>query len=165
MIKQKRRQQRTSIPPLLTILIAMAVRWCDIARIARWRRSRAFIKATKCCHRATTCSVSPRRLPGQQKTKQTLLSISMAVVVRRYYTARIAQWGKSMAFLKATNRRHRASTHSDIIKGTWQCHEFAIFEEFHAPEMVRLSWMAKKFTRGMTAYQWKAKDLVNAQEY
>jgi len=30
--------------------------------------------------------------------------------------------------------------------------------------MVRLSWMAKKFTRGVT-YQWKAKDLANAQAY
>jgi hypothetical protein len=32
------------------------------------------------------------------------------------------------------------------------------------PQIHRLSWMAKKFTRGMT-YQWKAKDLANAQEY
>jgi len=30
--------------------------------------------------------------------------------------------------------------------------------------MARLSWMTTKFTRGMT-YQWKAKDLANAQEY
>ena len=29
--------------------------------------------------------------------------------------------------------------------------------------MVRLIWMAKKFTRGMTD-QWKAKDLANALE-
>jgi len=29
--------------------------------------------------------------------------------------------------------------------------------------MVRLSWMAKKFTRGMT-YQSKAKDMVNTLE-
>jgi hypothetical protein len=32
------------------------------------------------------------------------------------------------------------------------------------PEMAQSSWMAKKFTTGMT-YQWKAKDLANAQEY
>jgi len=31
--------------------------------------------------------------------------------------------------------------------------------------MARLSWMAKKFTRGMTYQRWKAKDLVNAWEY
>ena len=30
--------------------------------------------------------------------------------------------------------------------------------------MARLSWMAKKFTRGMI-YQSKAKDMVNAPEY
>ena len=30
--------------------------------------------------------------------------------------------------------------------------------------MARLSWIAENFTRGMT-HQWKAKDLVNAQEY
>ena len=32
----------------------------------------------------------------------TLLTITMAVAVRRYYTARIAQWGRPMAFVKAT---------------------------------------------------------------
>jgi hypothetical protein len=69
-----------------------------------------------------------------------------------------------MAFIKAAKRRHRVSTRSDIIKGTLQCREFAIFEEFQAPEMVQSSWMAKKFTRSMT-YQWKAKDLANAREY
>jgi hypothetical protein len=31
------------------------------------------------------------------------------------------------------------------------------------PEMAGSSWMAKKFSRGMR-YQWKAKDMVNAQE-
>jgi len=31
------------------------------------------------------------------------------------------------------------------------------------PEMAQSSWMAKKFTRGMT-YQWKAKDWANARE-
>jgi hypothetical protein len=31
--------------------------------------------------------------------------------------------------------------------------------------MARSSWIAKKFTMGMTSYQWKTKDLVNAQEY
>jgi len=30
--------------------------------------------------------------------------------------------------------------------------------------MARLSWMAKKFTRGMT-YQLKAKDMTNSLEY
>jgi hypothetical protein len=56
------------------------------------------------------------------------------------------------------------STCYDIIKGTSQCREFNIFYEFQALEMARSSWMAKKFTRGMT-YQRKVKDLANAQEY
>ena len=56
-----------------------------------------------------------------------LLTITMAVAVRQYYTACIAQWGRSMAFIKATKRRHLVSTRSDIIKGTLQCREFAIF--------------------------------------
>jgi hypothetical protein len=56
-----------------------------------------------------------------------LLTISMVVAVRRYYTARIVRWGRSMAFIKATKRCHQASTCSDIIKGTPQCHKFTIF--------------------------------------
>ena len=69
LIKQKRRRQWTNVPLLLAILIAMAVWRCNTARIAWWRRFRAFIKATKRCHRATTCSVSPQQQPGRQKTK------------------------------------------------------------------------------------------------
>jgi hypothetical protein len=57
----------------------------------------------------------------------TLLTISMAIAVRRYYTARIAQWRRSVAFIKATKRCHQVSTRSDFIKGTSQCREFAIF--------------------------------------
>ena len=42
----------------------------------------------------------------ENKTKMqyvsTLLTITMAVAVRRYYTERIARWGRSMAFIKAT---------------------------------------------------------------
>jgi hypothetical protein len=48
----------------------------------------------------------------------TLLAVLMAVVVRPYYTARIAQWRRFMAFLKATKYRHRASTRSDSINQT-----------------------------------------------
>ena len=73
----------------------------------------AFIKATKRRHRTTTCSVLPRRLPWRQKKTtiqyvSTLLTITMVVSVRRYNTAHIARWGRSMAFIKATKRRHRA---------------------------------------------------------
>jgi hypothetical protein len=43
----------------------------------------------------------------------TLLTISMAIAVRRYYTARIARWWRFVAFIKATKRRHWASTCSN----------------------------------------------------
>jgi hypothetical protein len=48
----------------------------------------------------------------------TLLAVSMVIAMRRYYITRIARWRRFMAFVKATKRRHRASTHSDIIKRT-----------------------------------------------
>jgi hypothetical protein len=57
----------------------------------------------------------------------TLLTIKMALAVRQYYTERIAQWGRSMASIKATKRRHWVSTCSKFIKGTSLCREFNIF--------------------------------------
>ena len=42
----------------------------------------------------------------------------MAVVVRRYYTAHLAQWRWFGAFIKATKRHHQASTRSDSINRT-----------------------------------------------
>ena len=41
-------------PPLLTILMAVAMRQYNTARIARWKRFVAFIKATKHHRRAST---------------------------------------------------------------------------------------------------------------
>jgi hypothetical protein len=41
---------------LLAFLMAKAMRRYHTARIARWWRFVAFIKATKCHHRASTCS-------------------------------------------------------------------------------------------------------------
>jgi hypothetical protein len=60
------------------------------------QHSRATLEATGCRHWATTGSVSPQRLPGQQQTRQQQqnvpkrLAISMAAVVRWYNTARMA---------------------------------------------------------------------------
>ncbi len=45
-----------NVSTLLTFLMAIAVRWYYTARIARWRRFMAFIKATKRHHWASTCS-------------------------------------------------------------------------------------------------------------
>jgi hypothetical protein len=69
-----------------------------------------------------------------------------------------------MAFLKATKRHHRASTHSYRIKGHCNAVNSLSFGSSQVPEMAQSSWMAKKFIRGMT-YQWKAKDLANSLEY
>jgi trehalose-6-phosphate synthase len=43
---------------LLAVSIATAMRWYNTERIARWRRSRAFINANKHRHWASTCSDS-----------------------------------------------------------------------------------------------------------
>ena len=43
----------------------------------------------------------------------TLMTISMAIAVHRYYTPRIARWRRFLAFIKATKHRHRVSTRSD----------------------------------------------------
>jgi hypothetical protein len=46
----------------------------------------------------------------------TLLAVSMAIAMRWYYTARIAQWRRFVAFIKATKHHHWASTRSDITQ-------------------------------------------------
>jgi len=43
----------------------------------------------------------------------TLLTILMAIAVRRYYTAGITRWRRFVAFIKATKHCHRVSTRSD----------------------------------------------------
>ena len=130
--RQKRRQQQTNAPLPQTISIAMVVHWCNTAFIAQWRRSRAFIKDTKCRHWATTCSVSPpaaaRATANKTKmqNESTLLTVLMAVAVRRCYTTRIAWWRRFAAFAKATKCCHHASTCSNIIKET--C--LSLFQEY-----------------------------------
>ncbi len=152
--------------PLLAILMAMAVCWCNTKHIAQCSMSRATPEATGCHHWATTCSVLPQP-PGQQANKQqstnipTKLAVSMAMAMQRYVTARIAQWRRSRAsLLEATGRRHQACILSNNIKGTWLCWFFLMFfiaetvEIGHAP-MLRPS----VFNRGMT-YQTKEKGLM-----
>ena len=158
---RNRRRRRINAPPSRAILIAMAVRRWNTERIARWRRSRAFIKATKLRHRATTRSVLPRQPPGTQSTQRwatcppPLLAILMAVVMRRCYTPRIARWRRFVAFIKATKRHHRASTHSDSIKVV-----SAISSWKRAP----VDMLAPNNNRGMT-YQTDEKHLTIFPEY
>ena len=45
----------------------------------------------------------------------TLLAVLIAITMRRYYTAQIAQWRRFVAFIKATKRHNWTRTHSNII--------------------------------------------------
>ena len=110
-------RNKAPCPP--AILIALAVRRCDTKHIAQCSMPRATPEATGCRHWATTHSVLPQHLPGQQANKQqstitpTKLAVSMAIAMWRYETACIAQWRRSRATLEATGCHHRASTCSD----------------------------------------------------
>ena len=79
--------------------------------------------------RATINSMIMKHVP-------TLLAVLMAIAMRRYYTARIAQWRRFVAFIKATKRHHRASTCSDIKKGT---HQLRLFRTFHREKELKLT--------------------------
>jgi hypothetical protein len=117
--KQKRRWRRMNAPHLPAVLMATAVRRSNTDGIVQCGMSTATPEATGRRHRATICSVSPQRLPGQQTYKQqstntpAKLAILMAMVMRRYVTARIAQWRRSRASLEATGCRHWASIMPD----------------------------------------------------
>jgi hypothetical protein len=84
-------------------------------------------------HQATTCSVSPQRPPEQQANKQQStntpkkVAMLMAVAVRRYNTAHIAQWRSSRDLLEATGCCHRASIMSNNINWTWLRRVFSMF--------------------------------------
>jgi hypothetical protein len=131
--KQKRRCRQTNAPHLLAVLMATAVRRSNTDGIVQCGMSRATLEATGCRHRATTCSVLPQRPPGQQAYKQqstnrpAKLAILMAMVMRRYVTACIAQWRKSRASLGATGCRHWESIMPNNIVGTWLRQFFSCF--------------------------------------
>jgi hypothetical protein len=105
--------------------MATAVRRSNTDGIAQCGMSRAPPEATGRHHWVTTCYVSPQRLPGQQANKQQStntpkkVGVLMAMVMRQYVTAHIAQWRRSRASQEATGRRHRASIMSDNINWTY----------------------------------------------
>jgi hypothetical protein len=124
MIQARRRGQRNAPQPP-AVSMATAVRRCNMKRITQCSMSRATPEATGRRHWATTHSILPQQLPGQQANKQqstntpTKLAVLMAMAMRHYVTARIAQWRRSRASLEATGCRHRASIMSDNINRTW----------------------------------------------
>ena len=93
--------------------------------IAQCNVSRATTEATGCWHWATTHSVLPQRLPGQQAyTQQSTntrakMAILMVMAMCRYVTARISQWRRSRASIEATGHHHWASITPDNIVRTW----------------------------------------------
>jgi len=125
--RQRRRRRRMNAPPSRAILMDMAVRRCDMGH--------ATSEATGCrriaqaAARATTNSTIMKHVP-------TLLAVSMAIVMQRYYTAHIARWRRFVTFIKATKRHHRTSTRSDIIKGTRQVW---LFRTFHREKELQLT--------------------------
>jgi hypothetical protein len=101
--------------------MAMVVLLCNTKRIATCSMSRATPEATGRRHWATTRSVLPQWLPGQQANKQQstntpkTVAMLMAAAVRRYNTAHVARWRRPRALLEATGRPHRASIMSNNI--------------------------------------------------
>jgi hypothetical protein len=91
-------------PQLRPISKALRMRRSNTDGIAQCSMSRATLEATGCRHRVTTCSVLPQRPPGQQANKQQStndskkVAESMAMAMRRYVTAHIAQWKRFRAF-------------------------------------------------------------------
>ncbi len=150
--------------------MAMAVRRGNTDDIAQCNMSRATLEATGRRHWATTCSVSPRRPPGQQANKKqstntpTLLAISMAMAMRRYVTARIAWWRRSRASLEATGCCHWVSIMSNNINGTWLPCFFNVFHHQNCRKRLRVDAKTPVFNRGMT-YQTKEKGLIKVSIY
>jgi hypothetical protein len=118
-------------PPAVSM--ATAVCRSNTDGIAQCGMSRATPEATGRRHWATTCNLSPQRPPGQQANKQQStntpkkVAVLMAMAMRRYVTAHIAQWRRSRASLEATGRRHRVSIMSDNINRTWLRRFFYVF--------------------------------------
>ncbi len=113
--------------------MATAVRRCNTKHITQCSMSRATPEATGRRHWATTCSILPQQPPGQQANKQQStntpkkLAVLMAMAMRRYVTACIAQWRRSRASLEATGCCHWASIMSNTINRTWLRWFFYVF--------------------------------------
>ncbi len=123
-------------PPLWAISIAMVRRWSDTCGIAQCSMSRATPEATGRRHRATTRSVSPRRPPGWQQTKQQYIIYPLWCPFQWSSPTHIDQWRRSRAFIKATKHRHRVSTCSDSINRTRQ---HRLFRTFHTEKGLELT--------------------------
>ncbi len=155
----------TNAPCPPAILMATAVRQSNTDNIAQCSMSRATPEATGHWHRATTCSVLPQGLPGQQANKQQStnkpkkLAVLMAMAMRRYVTSHIAQWRRFTALLDATKRCHRASIAANSCNWSCMCWFFTSFSSSTRTKRSQVDAKAPVFNRGMT-YQLKEKGLT-----
>ena len=88
------------------------------------------------------------------------MAISMVISIQRYYTARIAWWRRSRAFIKATKCRHRASTCSDITQLDMPMPVVSLISSW---KRARVDMLAPNNHRGMT-YQTDEKHLNKMSE-
>jgi hypothetical protein len=150
-------------PP--AVLMARAVHRSNTDGITQCGMSTATPEATGRQHWATSCSVLPQRLPGQQAYKQqstntpAKLAILMAMAMRRYVTTCIARWRRSRASLEATGHRHWASIMPNNIVRTWLQSFFLCFHHQNRRKRSRVDAKNPVFNRGMT-YQTKEKGLI-----
>ncbi len=127
------RQWRTNAPHPPAVSMATAVRRSNTDSIARCGKSRATPEATGRWHWATTCSVLPQQLLRQQANKQQStntpkkLAILMAMAMRQYVTAHIAQWRRFRALLDATKRHHWVSIAANSCNRSCMCQFFTSF--------------------------------------
>ncbi len=155
----------TNAPCPPAVLMATAVCRSNTDGIAHCGMSRATPEATGCRHRSTTRYVSPQRPPGQQANKQQStktpkkVAVFMAMAMRRYVTACIAQWRRSRASLEATGCHHWASIMSNNINRTWLRCFCWCFHRQNRRKRSRVDAKTPVFNRGMT-YQSKQKGLT-----
>ncbi len=161
---------RTNAPCLPAISMATAMHRSNTDGIAQCGMSRATPEATGRCHRVTTCYVSPQRPPGQQANKQQStntpkkVAVFMAMAMRWYITACIAQWRRSRASLEATGLCHWVSNMSDNINWTWLQRFFLCFHRQNRRKRSPVDAKTPVFNRGMT-YQSKQKGLTKVSIY
>ena len=118
---RNRQRWRTNAPPSRAILMAIAVRQCDMKRIpwcsmqhdqsftgSHWTPQSGdyLLRIAPSAARATINLTMIQHV-------HTLLAVLIAIAMWRYYTAHIARWRRFVAFIKATKRHHRTSTRSD----------------------------------------------------
>jgi hypothetical protein len=120
-------------PLLRPVLKALRMPRSNTDGITQCGISRATPEATGRRHRATTCSVLPQHLPGQQANKQQStnapkkVAVLMAMATRQYVTVHIARWRRFRALLDATKRHHWASIAANHCNRSCMCRFFLSF--------------------------------------